>query len=167
MQVLAFLLVDPKNARIARSSRLDNLINFFDMIIDGKEYEVHMNGNVYSCAMDLTMSFIGGKWKAVVLWYLRNAPKRFSELRRLIPGISEKMLSLQLRELEADGIVSRTVFPEVPPRVEYQLTKEGKTLIPALDAIAAWGRYKAKSDGQMVEVKRKTTRGKKLQSAKR
>lgn len=167
MQVLAFLLVDPKNARIARSSSLKNLINFFDMVIDGKEYEVHMKGNVYSCAMDLTMSFIGGKWKTVVLWYLRNAPKRFSELRRLIPGISEKMLSLQLRELEADGIVSRTVFPEVPPRVEYELTKEGKTLIPALDAIAAWGRYKAKSDGQIVEVKRKTARGKKLQSVKR
>lgn len=128
---------------------------FFAMIIDGKEYEVRMNGATYFCAMDLTMSVIGGKWKAVVLWYLKSGKKRFSELRRLIPGISEKMLSLQLREMEKDGLVKRTVFPEVPPRVEYELTSEGKTLGPALDAIAAWGRNKAKRDGEIAEVKPK------------
>lgn len=125
------------------------------MIIDGKELEVRMNGNTYFCAMDLTMSFIGGKWKAVVLWYLKSGRKRFGELRKHVPGISEKMLSLQLRELEKDGIVKRTVFPEVPPRVEYELTAEGKTLAPALDAIAEWGRNKAKRDGEIVEVKKK------------
>lgn len=131
------------------------------MIIDGKEYEVRMNGETYFCAMDLTMSFIGGKWKAVVLWYLKGGPKRFGELRKHVPGISEKMLSLQLRELEKDGIVKRTIFPEVPPRVEYELTSEGKTLVPALNAIAEWGRSKAKRDGEIAEVKKRIVRKKK------
>ena len=131
------------------------------MIIDGKEFEVQMNGRSFTCAMDLTMSYIGGKWKTVVLWYLRKAPKRFSELKKLVPGISEKMLSLQLREMESDGILKRTVFPEVPPRVEYELTAEGKTLIPALEAIAEWGRSKAKREGKIVEV------GKNARTAKR
>lgn len=130
------------------------------MIINGKEYEVRVNGNVYFCAMDLTMSVIGGKWKAVVLWYLRSGKKRFGELRRHVPGISEKMLSLQLRELEKDGIVKRTVYPEIPPRVEYELTAEGKTLVPALEAIAEWGRNKAKRDGEIAEVQKEKKRQK-------
>jgi DNA-binding HxlR family transcriptional regulator len=121
---------------------------------------VRLKGVTYCCAMDLTMAFIGGKWKAVVLWYLKNGKKRFGELRKHVPGISEKMLSLQLRELEADGIVKRTVYPEVPPRVEYELTAEGKTLVPALEAIAEWGRGKAKRDGEIVEVKKKAARKK-------
>lgn len=131
------------------------------MIINGKEYEVQMNGATYFCSMDLTMSFIGGKWKAVVLWYLKGGRKRFGELRKLVPGISEKMLSLQLRELEKDGIVKRTIFPEVPPRVEYELTEEGKTLVPMLNAIAEWGRNKAKRDGEIVEVKKRSVKKKK------
>ncbi|HEU4718287.1 MAG TPA: helix-turn-helix domain-containing protein [Bacteroidia bacterium] len=134
------------------------------MIIDGKEVEIRIGENRFTCAMDLTMSVIGGKWKTVVLWYLKSKPKRFSELKRHVPGISEKMLSLQLREMERDGIVKRTVFPEVPPRVEYELTKEGKTLIPALNAIAAWGREKAKRDGVITEVKKRGKKtGKKIQ----
>ena len=133
------------------------------MVINGKEYEVKMNGETYFCAMDLTMSLIGGKWKTVVLWYLKGGKKRFSELRRLVPGISEKMLSLQLREMEKDGFVTRTIYPEVPPRVEYELTEEGKTLVPALEAIAKWGREKAKRHGEIVEVKpkKKSVGGKK------
>ncbi|MBS1738031.1 MAG: winged helix-turn-helix transcriptional regulator, partial [Bacteroidetes bacterium] len=82
--------------------------------------------------MDITMHFIGGKWKTVVLWYLRNDKKRFSELKKLIPDITEKMLSLQLKNLENDGIVGRKHYPEIPPRVEYYLTDFGKTLIPTL-----------------------------------
>lgn len=123
------------------------------MIIDGKEYEMRMNGETYFCAVDLAMSHIGGKWKAIVLWYLRKDAKRFGELKKLIPAISEKMLSLQLRELESDGIVKRSIFPEVPPRVEYELTPEGKTLLPVLEAIALWGREKAKRHGEIVPVK--------------
>ncbi len=112
-------------------------------MIDGKDYH---------CALDVTSSFIGGKWKAVVLWYLRKDKKRFKELKDAIPDITDKMLSLQLRALEEDGLVKRTVFPEVPPRVEYELTKEGKSLIPVLEAMAEWGRNKAKKDGKMVKT---------------
>jgi len=74
-----------------------------------------------------------------VLWYLRKDRKRFSELPKRIPGITEKMLPMQLRQLEKDGFVSRTVHAEVPPRVEYALTPQGKTLPPLLEKIAAWG----------------------------
>lgn len=124
------------------------------MIIEGKEYEIVMGDETYYCAMDVSMSFIGGKWKTVVLWYLRKGPKRFGELKKLIPPITEKMLSLQLKELEKDGIVKRTIFPEVPPRVEYELTDEGQTLLPLLEEIAAWGRRKAKLNGEIREVKK-------------
>ncbi|MBL7957793.1 MAG: helix-turn-helix transcriptional regulator, partial [Flavobacteriales bacterium] len=98
-----------------------------------------MNGRVYHCALDVTMELVGGKWKTIVLWYLRKDKKRFSELRRQIPGITEKMLSMQLRQLEKDGFISRTIHPEVPPRVEYELTPRGRTLQPLLEEIAKWG----------------------------
>lgn len=128
------------------------------MIIKGKEYLVKMNdGNIYHCAMDVTMNFIGGKWKTVVLWYLKDKPVRFSELKRKIPAITEKMLSMQLKELEADGLISRTVYPQVPPRVEYAFTEEGKTLIPLLDAISAWGRYMGGKYGKIEEVVKEET----------
>lgn len=123
------------------------------MVIEGKEYTIEMQGKTYHCALGITMNFIGGKWKTVVLWYLRRDKKRFSELKRHIPEITEKMLSLQLRELEKDGIVKRTVYPEVPPRVEYELTEEGKTLLPMLEEMAAWGRRKGKEEGKMMELK--------------
>lgn len=122
------------------------------MIIDGDEYRIRMNGHVYHCALDVTMELVGGKWKTIVLWYLRKDRKRFSELRKLIPGITEKMLSMQLRRLEKDGFVSRTVYPEVPPRVEYALTAHGKTLLPLLEEIAAWGRMMGKKYGTIEKV---------------
>ena len=121
------------------------------MIIDGKEHRIRMHGMEYHCALDVTMAFIGGKWKSIVLWYLRKERKRFSELKRNIPGITEKMLSLQLRELEKDGLVQRTIYAEVPPRVEYALTEEGRTLLPLLEELAKWGRYMGGKHGS-VEV---------------
>lgn len=123
------------------------------MKIDGKELVIKMHGKTYHCALDVTMDYIGGKWKTVVLWYLRKSHKRFSELKRHIPGITEKMLSLQLRQLEADGLVGRRVYAEVPPRVEYFLTEEGKTIIPVVEAIAKWGRRKAEAEGKVMEVR--------------
>ena len=108
------------------------------MVIDGKDMAYEMDGRTYHCALDVSMSFIGGKWKSVILWYLRTGPKRFSELKRLVPAITEKMLSLQLKELEADGIIQRQVFAEVPPRVEYSFTEFGQSMIPMLEAIADW-----------------------------
>ncbi len=121
------------------------------MWIDGKEMVVHMEGKHYHCALDITMDFIGGKWKTVVLWYLRKDTKRFSELKRLIPDITEKMLTIQLRDLEKDGLLCRKVYPEIPPRVEYSLTDFGKTLIPLLEELALWGRNLAKEKGEIVE----------------
>lgn len=122
------------------------------MVIDGKKYKYRMINQEFHCALDVTMHYIGGKWKAVVLWYLRKGKKRFSELRELIPDITDKMLSIQLKALEEDGIISRRLYPEVPPRVEYEFTEEGKSLIPLVEAIAAWGRSKAEKDGKLVEV---------------
>jgi len=122
------------------------------MIIDGKEYKIRMNGKVYHCALDVTMDYIGGKWKTVVLWYLRKGPRRFSELKRSIPEITEKMLSLQLKKLEKDGVIGRKVYAEVPPRVEYFLTKEGKTLLPVIEALALWGRSRGNKYGKLEEV---------------
>jgi DNA-binding HxlR family transcriptional regulator len=130
------------------------------MIVDGKEMEIKLNGRTYHCALDVTMDYIGGKWKTVVLWYLRKHILRFSELKRQIPDITEKMLSLQLRQLEKDGIVGRRVFAEIPPRVEYFLTEEGKSIIPVIEAIAKWGRDKGKKEGTIREVNRMVVRRK-------
>jgi len=92
----------------------------------------------YSCPLMLAMDLVGGKWKMVILWHLRNGTLRFNELRRLMPGITQKMLTQQLRELEDSGIINRTVYPVMPPKVEYDLTDEGKNLIPSLDMLCEW-----------------------------
>ncbi len=120
------------------------------MIINGEEKSILIRGELFHCALDLTMHYIGGKWKTIVLWYLRNDKKRFSELKKQIPDITEKMLSLQLKSLEEDGIVKRSVYAEVPPRVEYELTDFGRTLIPVVEAIAQWGRDLGKKEGKLV-----------------
>ena len=122
------------------------------MVINDKEYVVQLWDKTFHCAMDITMHFIGGKWKTVVLWYLRNKTRRFGELKKQIPDITEKMLSIQLKALEEDGLISRQVFAEVPLRVEYSLTDFGRTLIPVLEAIATWGRHLAEQEGQQKEV---------------
>jgi DNA-binding HxlR family transcriptional regulator len=91
------------------------------------------------CPVTTTLSVIGGKWKPIILYTLYSETRRFSAIKRLIPTISQKMLTQQLRELEADGIVHRQVYPVVPPKVEYSLTDYGRTLMPILDAMVAWG----------------------------
>lgn len=99
------------------------------------------------------MNFIGGKWKGVVLWYLKNSTLRFTELKKRIPDITEKMLSIQLKALEADGLIKREVYGIKPPiKVEYSLTPFGKTLIPSLDAIAKWGRTLGSTEGKIVDI---------------
>jgi DNA-binding HxlR family transcriptional regulator len=94
----------------------------------------------YHCPVEAAVDVFGGKWKALILWWLQQRAWRFAELRRQIPGITEKMLAQQLRELEADGIVDRRVYPTVPPKVEYSLTEYGRSLKRALRAICDWGR---------------------------
>ena len=96
------------------------------------------------CSVEATLALIGGRWKGVVLYWLLDGKKRFGELRRRLPSCTARMLTLQLRELEEDGFVTRTVFPEVPPRVEYELTELGRTLEPVLQGIRAWGDAYAK-----------------------
>ncbi|MCY6353744.1 winged helix-turn-helix transcriptional regulator [Clostridium sp. ZS2-4] len=93
----------------------------------------------YLCGMELTMDIIGGKWKGVILWNLRNRTLRFSQLKRRLNGVTQKMLTQQLRELEEDGLINRKVFPQVPPKVEYSLTEYGKTIVPVLYGIYQWG----------------------------
>ncbi len=86
-----------------------------------------------------TLSVLGGKWKILILWHLKDEARRFSELKRLMPEITEKMLIQQLRELEKDEIVNRHVYPEVPPKVEYSFTTYGRSLEPVLHALRDWG----------------------------
>jgi DNA-binding HxlR family transcriptional regulator len=93
------------------------------------------------CPVEVTLAVIGGKWKAQLVFHMsRGGAQRFAELRRKTPGISERVLTRQLRELESDGIVRREVFPEVPPRVEYSLTEYGATLKPVTEAMCTWGK---------------------------
>jgi DNA-binding HxlR family transcriptional regulator len=94
----------------------------------------------YNCGIGPAFEVIGGKWKAVILWELHAQPRRFGELKRLLPDISEKMLIQQLREMEGDGIVARKDFREIPPRVEYALTEFGVSLAEALRPLCDWGR---------------------------
>lgn len=92
----------------------------------------------YFCPVEGTLDVIGGKWKPLIIWYLRKRVLRFSELQRAIPGIKDVMLTKQLRELEQDGIVRRNVYAQVPPKVEYSLTPLGITIIPLLNSLCDW-----------------------------
>jgi DNA-binding HxlR family transcriptional regulator len=100
----------------------------------------------YSCGLEAALEVAGGKWKILILWHLRE-PLRFSQLRREVVGISEKVLIQQLREMEADGIVKRKAFNEIPPRVEYSLTAFGLSLKEALNPLLEWGKLHMKRIG--------------------
>jgi DNA-binding HxlR family transcriptional regulator len=98
------------------------------------------NGTEYPCCASLTMGLIGGKWKTVILFHLIDGKLRYSELRKEMPSVTERTLSLQLKTLEEDGLVKRKVYTSKPPlKVEYSLTDFGKTLIPVIQSIAKWG----------------------------
>lgn len=92
------------------------------------------------CEMEITLSVIGGKWKPLILYYLGDeGTKRFGQIKSFINKISQKSLTNQLRELENDGLINRTIYPEVPPKVEYSLTQKGETLLPILEKMCEWG----------------------------
>ncbi|CCH49003.1 winged helix-turn-helix transcriptional regulator [Pseudodesulfovibrio piezophilus] len=94
----------------------------------------------YYCTVELTLQVIGGKWKPIIIYRLGDdMVLRFSEIKRSIPNITQKMLTQQLRELESDGIVHREVYAQVPPKVEYSLTELGKTVVPVIDSLCDWG----------------------------
>ncbi len=99
----------------------------------------------FNCEKELTLSLFSGKWKIIIIYYLGTEGKlRFSEIKRLLPKITHKVLTSQIRELEEDGIIHRQVFPEVPPRVEYSLTELGKSLMPIILLMEEWGKKNIK-----------------------
>lgn len=91
------------------------------------------------CPAESTLEVIGGRWKILILYQLDGGPKRFSALKRSLPNVTQKMLTQQLRQMEADGLVRRKVYPQVPPKVEYSLTPRGQSLRPIVDAMCKWG----------------------------
>jgi DNA-binding HxlR family transcriptional regulator len=100
------------------------------------------------CPAETTLEVIGGRWKVPILWFLFQGTRRFSELRRSLEGVTQKMLTQQLRELESDGIVNRKVYPQVPPKVEYSLTGEGQSLKPVVEAMCKWGKARGNGRGE-------------------
>lgn len=96
-------------------------------------------GKYYNNPVELSLDVIGGKWKMPIIWRLKDKPWRYSELKKSIGKITHKMLAEQLKELERDGLISRKVYPEVPPKVEYSITAKGKTVIPIIDSLREWG----------------------------
>lgn len=113
---------------------------------------VRVGEKVYPCSVSLAMDLVGGKWKTVILYHLKDNEKRYSELRKELFSVTEMTLSIQLRQLEKDGLVSRTVFGEKPPiKVVYALTEFGKTVIPVLEAITHWGNQIVDRKGEFVE----------------
>jgi DNA-binding HxlR family transcriptional regulator len=100
------------------------------------------------CVVEGTLRLIDGKWKGVIVYHLLGGTLRFSQLRRKVPAVTQRMLTNQLRELEADGLVVRTIYPEVPPRVEYALSPLGRTLEPVIRALEQWGRDHVLPDGR-------------------
>ncbi|GGT02488.1 transcriptional regulator [Streptomyces kurssanovii] len=113
----------------------------------------------YICGVDAALDVVSGKWKGLILWELdTHRVRRFAELRRGLPGVSEKMLTQHLREMEADGLVHREVYAEVPPRVEYSLTEHGHTLNQALGPLGAWGTERIRREAiDMVDVAPQTS----------
>ena len=112
---------------------------------------IKIKGKTYPCTVSLTMDLIGGKWKAVILYHLKDHEKRYNELRKEMPAITEMTLSLQLKQLEQDGLVSRKVYGEKPPvKVVYSLTDFGKSLLPVLEAITNWRNHTAELEGEFL-----------------
>jgi DNA-binding HxlR family transcriptional regulator len=108
---------------------------------------------VYSCTVEVTIGVIGGKWKSVILYHLiASHVIRFGELRRLLPQVTAQMLTAQLRELEADGVVHRKIYPQVPPKVEYSLTPFGRSLAPIIRAMAHWGESYANDSRKRISL---------------
>ena len=122
---------DIDNNAVLKSQKQDNAPNAVENTNDS---------NQYICGVAVSLEIIGGKWKGVILWHLCHKTLRFSQLRRRLQGVTQKMLTQQLRELERDGLVNRKVYAEVPPRVEYSLTDLGRTLEPTLRQLCDWGR---------------------------
>jgi len=106
--------------------------------------------NGYHCPIDTTLGMIGGKYKALILWHLLDSTRRFGELKKLIYQATPKMLTQQLRELEKDGLIVRTIYPVVPPKVEYSMSDLGKSIKPILSVMYDWGTSYLHENGMEV-----------------
>jgi len=124
------------------------LHSFFNVLEkESEEPVMKRKDELPECPVATTVSLIGSKWKLLIIRNLLNRPWRFNELQKDLEGISQKVLTDSLRSMEADGIITRTVYPEVPPRVEYALSELGESLRPVIDSMAAWGgSYKNQSE---------------------
>lgn len=125
------------------------------MIVDGQEKVYKVDDEIFHCGTAIAFRFFGGKWKSIIIWYLRHGVLRFSELKRLIPDITDKMLSIQLAALESDEFIQKTRIGKKPPyRVEYKLTDLGESLIPVVETITKWGINYAESHGKLISVEK-------------
>ena len=114
---------------------------------------IKVDDKLYPCTVSLAMDLVGGKWKVVILYHLKDAGKRYSELKKELPGITEMTLSLQLKQLEEDGLILRDVYGEKPPiKVVYSLSDFGQSFTPVLDAILSWGNQIALQKGEFIAV---------------
>lgn len=114
---------------------------------------VTLKGKSYPCTVSLTMDLMGGKWKAVILYHLKDMPKRYNELRKEMPAITEMTLSLQLKKLEKDGLVTKRSYGDKPPIMTiYSLSDLGKSLLPVLEAITKWGNEVVSENGEFIKV---------------
>lgn len=122
------------------------------MIKKEKNYLIHLHDKRYYCPVEVALDVIGGKWKGVIIWYLLEEALRYSELKQKITTISEKVLIRELRALEKAGLVTRTVYTQVPPRVDYALSEFGQTLRPLVEHISAFGETYSERFGKVLEV---------------
>ncbi|WP_343688671.1 helix-turn-helix domain-containing protein [Chitinophaga sp.] len=113
---------------------------------------IKVNNKLYPCTVSVAMDLVGGKWKAVILYHLRDEEKRYNELRKALPGVTERTLSMQLKQLEEDELISKKVYGKKPPlKVVYSLTEFGKSCTPLLNAILGWGNMVAEQRGEFVK----------------
>lgn len=108
------------------------------------------NNKEYKCPIEATIDVLGGKWRSLIVWHLNKEVLRFSEVQKIVPGISKKVLSEHLRELEKNEIIERKVSPEVPPRVEYKITSKGRDLGEVLDIMEKWGSNILETEGKKI-----------------
>lgn len=132
---------------------MDRCIKGNIMGIECEDDFIKVGNKLYPCTVSVAMDLVGGKWKVVILYHLKEAPKRYSELRKDLRGITEMTLSLQLKQLEQDGLISRQVYGEKPPvKVVYSLTDFGQSFTPVLEAILGWGNQIAAERGEFVNA---------------
>lgn len=123
------------------------------MIIDGNQKVYKVDEKIFHCGTAVYFHLVGGKWKSIIIWYLRHGKLRFSEIKKLIPDITDKMLSIQLSALESDKIIERKQHGQKPPyRVDYSLTNLGESLIPVTKVITDWGINYAEENGLLLNV---------------